>query len=111
MRRRVMTLETLLEAYIHQGPRTIRDLRAHVAELNREAVPRIERALQRLRTQSRVRLVGRLWAHPTIETCSQCAGTGWAVSAAVGTICTACSGAGWIKTESAEDPAHVDIAH
>jgi len=111
MRRRAMTLEALLEAYIHAKPRTIRDLRVHVAEKSGTAVPRIERALQRLRLQNRVHLVGRLWAHPTIQTCGQCAGKGWAVSTAVGTICTACGGAGWIKTESAEDPVHVDVSH
>ncbi len=109
MRRRAFSLDALLEAHIREAPRTIRDLRTFVEARSAVAVPRIERALQRLRRQKRVQLLGRLWAHPSVVPCEGCAGHGWSLDVATaGTVCVKCDGAGWIKSEIAEDPADAD---
>lgn len=109
MRRGAFSLEALLEAHIREAPRTIRDLRTFVESRSVAAVPRIERALQRLKQQHRVHLLGRLWAHPNVRACGGCAGRGWvAESAPGGVVCAVCGGAGWIKSELAEGPANVD---
>lgn len=109
MRRRAVALDALLEAHIHEAPRTIRDLRLFVETRSTEAVPRIERALQRLRRQKRVQLLGRLWAPLFVVPCAECAGQGWSLGVATaGTICVKCDGAGWVRSETVEDPADAD---
>jgi hypothetical protein len=102
-------LDTLLETRISEEPRTIRDLRTLVEAYHVDAVPRIERSLQRLRRQNRVRLVGRLWAHPSVRECGSCEGRGWALTGTnTGASCTVCGGAGWIKSETVEGPVNAD---
>lgn len=70
-------METKLKKILKTGPKTNRELRSELEIAPTQFDPKLDRALQKLRKDGKIRVVQRRWALATVETCPTCKGKGW----------------------------------
>lgn len=70
-------MDDVVTKTLEEQPLSNRELRAKLGFSVAEADPLLDRTLQRLRREKRIRLEGNRWSADTIQKCPTCGGCGW----------------------------------
>ena len=69
-------MEPKIKKLLSNGPKTNKELRNALA-LEGKVDPKLDRALQKLRKDGQIQVIGGRWALSTVQTCPTCKGRGW----------------------------------
>ena len=72
-----IALTAALEVALKQGPKSNKELRSELGAENKTSDPQLDRTLQSLRKQGKIKVVEGKWHLASFETCPTCKGRGW----------------------------------
>lgn len=70
-------MESKLTKILKNGPKTNKELRSEFTVPGAKTDPKLDRALQKLRRDGKIKVVQGRWALSTVKTCPTCKGHGW----------------------------------
>lgn len=70
-------LETKVAGLLKDGPKSNREMRQALGLAVQQNDQRLDRALQRMRKDGKLKLLGGRWVVAGVEICKECDGKGW----------------------------------
>jgi hypothetical protein len=70
-------MEGAVEALLKGGPKSNREMRAHLGLPSQTENQTLDRALQRLKRAGKLQLLDGRWALVSVKACPTCSGKGW----------------------------------